>query len=260
MKNLIRYELRRWSRYVPYYIVLGLTLLFFIFIHLITAIVLWDIDREAIRQTSAFNILGVSSQILVAFYLSLFIALFVTEDFKGPRKNVVSRGYSKTKVYFANYLVTMGVSVLTSFGITIFSYLFAATLGYGFHIDGEDLPPFFWACLGQFVYWQVVYFGATLTNKRSMGIALGILLPILLLSFLYTLESAYAQIYANVYGEYPPSLFPHPSIFSFSIYFNNEDFENVPSFVLPLFRVLLAVLYTAFPCGLGFLIQRKRDV
>lgn len=253
MKNLLRYEFHRLFRYIPYYVLLGLAFLFFMFIYSIFAITRLQLAMPA------FNTFGTIGQAVIAFYLSQFIVVFVTEDYKGTRKNVISRGYSKTKVYFSNYIVTMTAAVGGCLALVLLLYLYNGFIGYSFALTPDGLAGFGWGTLGQFVYFQIVYFGAVLTTNRSSGICLGIIFPILIIAFFGFVQSVYVDTHYVNLG-YPPEGFPQPFHFSPLFFFYGLEDSYASVGVVATVRVLLTVFYTALPCGIGYLINRKRDM
>lgn len=109
--------------------------------------------------------------------VSIFIVLFVCGDFSQKTiKNVYSRGFSRTKVYFAKYIICMAYI----FAMYVVCELFALTVGsafFGFTPQGENVG---WLLLGQLLvclaYASVVF--AICAMIRRMGVAFAIVLVV----------------------------------------------------------------------------------
>ena len=137
MKALLKFELRKLLQNKALYICLGICL-FLLIINTITAKVMDDLLRE--EMEAAYAELGMqyhSSFSALALLKGTFnnntsvieaviVALIVCEDFTGDViKNIYSKGYSRTKVYFAKMIS----SFIGFFGIYLIGTIFSFTLG-----------------------------------------------------------------------------------------------------------------------------------
>lgn len=85
----------------------------------------------------------------LTFYLAIFLPFFIGEDYRnGVIKNIVGRGYSKSQVYWAKWIVGTIASLIFITVGSMFVYVLAGALEGHWEIDKEFGTYFVWAFLG----------------------------------------------------------------------------------------------------------------
>ena len=134
MGNMLKFELRRLLKKPVFYIMLGLCVgvaVFFVFStrasmdHMIEAMndttgryADYGIDESYVKESFAANLspqrLALNEfWLMLPTVLAVFVGIFVCEDrVRGTIKNIYARGYSRTSVFLAKFIVSSATSVL----------------------------------------------------------------------------------------------------------------------------------------------------
>lgn len=141
MNKLLRFENRKLFQRVSLYILLGVALLMVLFNVLIPNVVnnFFDDIEDAGDMLSAFGLAPNNTADIfivkalvsgeVATILAVLIALiFTTDYFNRTIKNILSRGYTRTQVYFAKLIVCEGVALCVSVLCMLFAWLMGTVL------------------------------------------------------------------------------------------------------------------------------------
>ncbi len=143
MSNLIRFEFRKLFHHVSFYVIMGVSLLFTIVNGLLLLAAARLIDMPIPTTIYDFVRGSITSNSMI--FVGIFLAIFTTEDFNtGSIKNIVSRGYSNSKVYFSKYLVSLiaviAICLTAVIGGIIYGLIFFPEVGsfkdIGFVIPG----------------------------------------------------------------------------------------------------------------------------
>ena len=111
MSNLIKFEFRKLFRHASFYVLLGVCLLWTVFNGLVLTLAAKLVPEIGVPTTIYdFTRSAISTNSMI--FVGIFLAIFVVEDFaNGSIKNVVSKGYSNTKVYFSKYIVSLVAAI-----------------------------------------------------------------------------------------------------------------------------------------------------
>ena len=123
MGKLLKADLYRLFKTKSYYI-LNITILGLILLNLIIAKRQDIVDETDLL--SEFTGIEVSAGVVtggnVAIYMSIFVAIFVAHEFThGTMKNVVSKGYSRIKIYLSKLIAVSVATTLMFLAILIFT-------------------------------------------------------------------------------------------------------------------------------------------
>lgn len=183
MKNLLHFELfklkKQKSLYICSGIILGLIILMGAIYYAISKLAggeLTGMPASAVSFTLSAT--GSSNFNLI---VSIFIVLYFCGDFSQKTiKNIYSRGFSRTKVYFAKYIVCMAYI----FAMYVICELFALAVGsafFGFTPQGGNVG---WLLLGQLLvclaYASVVFAICAMIKKMGVAFAIVLVVPAVL--------------------------------------------------------------------------------
>ena len=187
MANLLRFEFRKLLRGKIVYIIAAIAVLFVILNGLVFFLfdyVLTEIDPEAsglIGSYSAYYFTKAALTNNFTIIIGVFIAIYACEDFgHGTSKNVIGKGYSRLKVYFSKYIVSL-VAVIV---MAILCFLTA--LGFGLILFNNDfgsvtdnVPVI---VIGQIlcliVFHSMLFTLAYMIGKSGAAIAINIVAPL----------------------------------------------------------------------------------
>ena len=112
MKNMIKFEFRKLFRHISFYVLMGVCLLWTVLNGLMLTVAAMLIPEIGVPSTVYdFTRSAVSTNSMI--FVGIFLAIFVVEDFaNGSIKNVVSKGYNNTTVYFSKYIVSLVAAVM----------------------------------------------------------------------------------------------------------------------------------------------------
>ena len=143
MGNMLRFELRRLLKKPSFYVCLGLCMAF-VLLTVIASKMSFDsmadyyrryagefddsgttlVEQFAEQFSPEMRALNASGNYIMVIVLAVFSGIFVCEDrVRGTIKNIYARGYSRTSVFFAKYILTTAVALTLSVLMTLASYL-----------------------------------------------------------------------------------------------------------------------------------------
>jgi len=143
MIKLLNYERKRLLRTKSFWIVLTVAAIFTVFsllmmknsdlfmsaigVDMILTGEIEDVIDEPIRLLGVDALISCAGNLLITL-LPMFISIFVASEFsKGTLKNVISKGYSKTKVYFSKLIACCLASTTIIAVVAIINTLLATT-------------------------------------------------------------------------------------------------------------------------------------
>lgn len=200
MYNLLHFQFRRlYKRALPY--VLVVFILFMTFSTLghmyedkTTMYLPFDSSIGLGYPYKSGNVLTVGSSIIMCFssedsllllVIGIFIAIFVSEDrTKGTIKNIYSKGYSRTKIFFSKYLTAISLPAAFYFLILLVSYIYLLIRGTGTYDYSNSGNPF---SILLFIFLRFLaistfyYMLSELSSSTGGAIALNIFIPYLIL-------------------------------------------------------------------------------
>ena len=189
MSRLIKLEFRKLFSSISYYICLVVILAM-----LLLTSVISKISFEQLNQIANFNAVKVARTALDNSMLSLisgiFLAVFVSQDESlGTIKNIVSRGYSRTKIYFSKYIVSLVSVLLYALIVLIIGFIFGLSVS-GVGTINSD---FFVSIIGQILvvigFHALFFMFSTIFNKNGIIITLNIATPLIIKLVLGLLDS-----------------------------------------------------------------------
>ena len=256
MIKLLKFEWRKLWRQKSLYICFGVGLLIAALFIILGKVLENRFGVEF--GTATGSLLGMLPKSGFMSLLGIYLALFVCSDFSQHTiKNIYARGYSRTAVYAAKYLISLGVALAMALLYLVFSFFFTLILGAPLgSLTGEQ-----WAAL-VLQLWILVgihalYFGIAMMIGKTggsvainvIGISLvfsiiGLLISILDIDFdidAYNIESLF-QFVTGL--QIDTSAMP---------VVNLETDLVVRSLVMP-------IVYVAVFVGGGWFVNRRREV
>ena len=189
MRDLLKFEFRKLSKNLLFYILGGVLIAMTLLSAVLTRVLLdtmhaFGDDSDAFAQVGGLA-LSASTYFLQGLYqsqitliLAVFVCLFALRDNNGPIKTVISKGYSREKVFFAKYLVSLSAALFYAVASISLSYPIALL------VFGEmgELPSNIWLLLlGQVLSvaaMQSVYFSVAYSiGKTPLAMLSCIILP-----------------------------------------------------------------------------------
>ncbi len=182
MGKLIKFEFRKLFKSKYFYIIGAIAIAFVLISGITTKAINDAIVAEGGEATPYSAYLFTKSALSGTFtmLIGIFAALFATEDQTcGTLKNIVAKGYSRTKLYFSKYIVSL-VGVLIISALTI-----AVSYGYGNSIWSNSLEItdnvaliVIGQLLGLLAYHSVFFAISYTSGKVGAAIALNIIGPL----------------------------------------------------------------------------------
>lgn len=202
MKNLLKFEFHKLIRQKSFYICTGVMLALSLISLLLTQALVNNPDLGMAMPSGKSALLSAVSSSNFTMICGIFIALFVCTDFDQQTiKNVYSRGFSRTAVYFAKFIVCV-VSTLIMFALTL---LFTYAVGNIMFNGTAESGNYAGLLIGQFLYCiasaSFVFAVCLIVKKVGVSIALAILGPSLIGTVL-NLADAFLKIDSFKVGDY----------------------------------------------------------
>lgn len=179
MGTLVKFEFRKLFRMKSFYICMLIGIAFSA-LGVVGNLFIGEVTGS--HDFTAFKALPTaitSGQIVIL--LAVFVSLFVCSDFiEGTIKNVISRGFSRTRVYITKYLVLIVAGLIFAILNMATTFVMSAILfGVG-SPSGNLLPMMLIQCLLVLSFVSLYQFFAVIFRKNGGSIAVGIVFPIFL--------------------------------------------------------------------------------
>lgn len=191
MKKLFQFELFKLRKQKSLYICSGLILVIVLFTLLVNLLLFKTLGAVYMEKPTAINVMlsavSASDFTLIA---GIFIVLYVCGDFNQQTiKNIYSRGFSRTEVYFVKLIVCVAYTVATF----IITELFALATGSAFFGFAPQEGHIFALLLGQLLaciaYSSFVFAVCHLVKKTGVAIVVVIFVPMVLGLILMVLDA-----------------------------------------------------------------------
>ena len=190
MGALLRFEFRKLVKNKAFYICLGIAL-FLLIINTITNKVIADIDKEIMEEAYAeigmsyeyaFSALSLLKQVFssnTSVVLGVVTSIIICEDFAGDIiKNIYSKGYSRTQVYFSKLISSLVAFVLIIVIGMILSFLLGVALTGELGSTGKNFAASVVCIYLVAIAYFAIYFAiAMIFKKVAPSIVLSILGP-----------------------------------------------------------------------------------
>ena len=261
MSNMLRFQFRRLYRKPGSYIFLALVVI----ITLLTLSELYLVGRYSFYMPNSYpsagNLLTLDWSIVYCFcnmdflvniLIAIFIAIFVSEDkVKGTIKNIYSKGYSRTNIFFSKYLTAVSVPVIFYFLILFISFVYVSIRGSGYLAFNGSAGNSVTILLCMFLRYLSVstfyYMLSELTSSTGGTIALNIFFP-------YILPFIFGIIVINI--EPPDFLVNLISDFLFSTAY---AVTTIPDNHITE-AIISSIVFTLLYGGLSLLITVKKQI
>ncbi|BBF43575.1 hypothetical protein lbkm_2263 [Lachnospiraceae bacterium KM106-2] len=185
MRKLIHFELRKLLKQKSFYICTTISLFFLSINFALGQKLIALTDGTAVTGLSSIQ--GTISSLSFTLILSIFIVLFVTDDYSGGTiKNVFSKGYTRTQVFFAKYIVSLIGSFLLTTACMLFSFVVGSSLGSIGSASTSFLPSMLCQILLLITYHTMYFCFAIVLGKSGSAIASCIIAPTIF-TLLYSL-------------------------------------------------------------------------
>lgn len=254
MFNMIKFEIYKLFRSKNFYICSGLML----GLVLLMAVLTRSSPGGAKLDTSGVEFANMSIQIGILI-LAVFISTFVCDDnTHGTIRNIYAKGYSRNKVYFAKFIVSIISSIVIMVACILFSLLLAEIL---FDSRGIEKVDIFILILGllYIFFYCIIYFAVSIiTGKKGAAIALNMVAPAMFVNILSLIDvladfkikfSKYTMrlLYDNILTYYDFE-------YNYGTALSDECVSNFEKFIL------VGVIYTAVVLVTSFLVNRRKEV
>lgn len=139
----------------------------------------------------------------ISMLLGIFISIFVCEDYQiGMIRNILSKGYSRIRVFFAKYFVVIAAALIMAIACAIASLITGIALfGAGKEsIGGTELKTLLCQLVLVIAYASVYYIIASMLQRTGASIAVCIVLPLaasLILSLIDSITGSETVVTAN---------------------------------------------------------------
>ena len=256
MIKLLKFEWRKLWRQKSLYICFGIGLLISMLFIILGKVL--DVRFGVGFGTAAGSLLVMLPKSGFMSLLGVYLALFVCSDFSQHTiKNIYARGYSRSAVYFAKYLISLGVAVAMALLYYIFSFFFTLMLGAGVgSLSGAQwgaLALQLWILVGI----HALYFGiAMMIGKTGGSVAINAIGISLVFSMIGLLISI-LDLNFNIDDYNLESLFQ----FVTGVQLNTTMGADVQLTASLVGRsLILPVVYAGIFVGGGWLVNQRRDV
>ena len=197
MGQLFRFEFRKLFRQKSFYIcgcvLIGLILLTAVTLNMIYSLSQGNMEAGGVTvsasddgflYTGIYMLVGAVSSSNFTIVLAVFLSLFVCSDYtNGTLKNIIARGYSRTRIYAVKYMVSLAATTF----YTIVCWLTGFLAGTAFWeigslsgTTGDLIVSLLLQLLGNFAYTSLFFLIAVLFKKTGGSIAVGIIGPLVL--------------------------------------------------------------------------------
>ena len=264
MRNLLRFEFFKLKKSAIFYTILG------IMIYLIFSQVISNFTSLQLLKTSPYydedydlSYLNLSADMqALAFmsipYLAIFIIIFssikaLDDTRTGTIKNIISRGYTKTQIYFSKYII----SLLVVLFYTVVAFVLSFLLGLIFFGNPEEyrVKYLFLAFIG-------LLFVTTALHSLNFGFASlfgnlagAILFDIFGVLIIFSMLDGIIDVFGINHGRIFTLLDYMPAVLSNTICDAVEEGEIVKVFI----NIGVAIGYSMLGIGLGYLGSKNRQ-
>ena len=256
MKNLLKFELRKLVKNPLFYILMGVIVALIAISAVSFKVVSTMLPKNTEEAPNELILaLSVSSsdffmQTLSQSNFTLIIAIFATilaiSDDKGFAKNVISRGYSREKVFLSRYLVSLlstAILLLVAFGSSypVANLILGATDALPEHAFLLVLGQ----CLSAFAIGTVYFLIATLVNNIALGIIISVIAPSIVTLILGIIDAIAKLQTVKVTTFWVDSFI--------------GTFSSVPTTAQTIITIVMAAVYIALGIVLGLIVSKKKQ-
>ena len=252
MGKLIKFELRKLIKSKAFYIICAISIIF-VFITGLTLNLVNDIAKaqnlpvdDVNAYTFAKGALGGTFTILIG----IFIALFVCEDFShGISKNVIAKGYSREKVLYSKYIVSLCATLVITILTVLVGFLYGGLAFKNFSTTDNIFVIYLGQFIGVIAYHALFFTLAYTIRRPGFAIAINVVAPVFFTLILTFVDTGLKNAKMN----FTVSKYWLDNVFSvFTSANTNPDIIGQ--------NIAFLVVYFAIGFVAGILINRKREV
>ena len=249
MKKIFQFELFKLRKQKSLYICSGLILVMVLFTLLVSLLLFKALGEEYMAKPTAIDVvLSAVSASDFTLIAGIFIVLYVCGDFgQQTIKNIYSRGFSRTEVYFVKLIICVAYTV----AMFIITELFALATGSAFFGFKAQEGHIFALLLGQLLaciaYTSFVFAVCHLIKKTGIAIVVVIFVPMVLSLILTVLDAIIRADSFKMVNYWLDGMITSLS----------ESTASVTTIVV---GCILPVVYAALFVAGGFFINRKSEV
>lgn len=181
MNNLLKFEFRKLFRQKSFYICTAVMLALSFVGLLLNKIFAENTDFNTAMPTAKSALIFAISSSNFTMICGIFVALFVCADYDQQTiKNIYSRGFSRSSVYFAKYIASVIATVIMLAVTFLFTYVAGAVMFVGTAETGNYVGLISGQILYCIAYSAFVFALSLVVKKVGISIALAILGPSLI--------------------------------------------------------------------------------
>lgn len=202
MTNLLKFEFRKLFKQKSFYICTAVMLAMSLVGLLLSKTLASNPEFNMAMPSAKSALLSAVSSSSFTMLCGIFIALFVCTDYDQQTiKNIYSRGFTRTNVYFAKYIVSV-ISTVIMFAVAlIFTYVAGAVMLDGTAAEGNYVGLIAGQLIYCLAYSSFVFAISLILKKVGVSIALAILGPSLI-GTVINLADAFLKIENFKIGSY----------------------------------------------------------
>ena len=256
MKRLFLFELHKLKKQKSLYICSAVVLAL-LFLMVLANFILYKYLEVTMQAANAVEItLSAINSSDFNLIVSIFIVLYVCGDFGYKTiKNIYSRGFSRTEVFFAKYIICVAYVVI----MFIVTELFALAMGSAFFgyrtVDGHV----FWSVFGQLLvclaYASFVFAISFMVKKMGIAFAVVILAPAAI-TVITTVIDVIIMVNAGETMSQDSFMFSEFWLDGMLVTLSNATASTVKTVLAS----VLPVVYGAVFVTAGYLVNRKTEV
>ena len=251
MNKLISFEFRKLLKSKYFYIITAISVMFVLLSGLTNKAISDALiaNGETVQPYSSYLFTKGALGGTYTMFIAIFVALFATEDSaSGTLKNIYAKGYTRSRVYFSKYIVSLIAVLIMSAVTVLFAY------GYSYFIWGNNLEiadNIFIIIVGQLlgvVTYHAIFFAiSTAFGKVGPAIALNIIGP-MAVSLVLGLGDAFIKSEnAKLTSYWVDSLY---SNFTASV--SNQNILRM--------GIVLFIVYTGLAICIGMILNKKKEI
>lgn len=202
MKKLLSFELFKLRKQKSLYIC-SAVLLVALFLTILLNYVIYNTFGSFIgdvmeKPGAVSSVLSAANAADFTLIVGIFIALYVCSDFSQHTiKNIYSRGFSRTEVYFSKLIVCVAYTVIMYFITLLFAFILGCAF-FGFKYESGHIVALLLGQLITCVAYSCFTFAISyMIKKNGAAIALTIIAPIVITLILSLIDAAIAIDGAN---------------------------------------------------------------
>ena len=253
---IFKFEFRKLFRNKAFYICLGITL-FLLVINAATAKAMAEIMKEAMEEIgqpyeSAYSGLSLVKSVFsnnTSIIEGVLVTIIVCEDFVGDIvKNIYSKGYSRTQVYFAKLISSLAAFTAVVVAGMIISFMTGVVLfGTIGTVDKSYFPSIICIFLLSWAYFAIYFAIAMLFKKIAPSIILCVIGPTAVTLLLAMADAFLNKSDFNISDYWISSQMSYQSL---SVVENKTIFTSI----------ILSLSLIALFITLSFVLNEKRDI